>query len=318
MAYKVLIPQPIAKAGIEYLVAHGCEIKEGKGIREAELIEDIKDCDAVVARTAIYSKSVIEAGEKLKVIARSGIGIDNIDIDYAAKRGIWVTNGPHSNINSVAEQTMHLILDCAKKGSYLDAQMRKGNFHMRNQVTGMDIQGKVLGIIGLGRIGRLVAQKAKLGFEMKVIGYDPYISKENAPEGVIVYSDIVEVLSTADFVSLHLPVIESTRQSIGKEQFLQMKKTAYLINAARGELVKEKELIDALKYGLIAGAGVDVYEEEPPGAGHPFYTMNNVVMSPHFAAMTDEALERMGLHAAMGVIDVMEGRTPEWSVNKPI
>lgn len=317
MGYKVLIPQKIADAAVSYLEKHNCEIVETPGTSEEELARAVKDCDAIIARTAPYTKAVIEAGKKLKVIARAGIGVDNIDCEYAASKGIWVTNGPTSNINAVAEHTMYLILCCAKLGSYTERCMREGNFQIRNRVMGMELEGKTLGIVGLGKIGRLVAQKASLGFGMKITGYDPYLKQEDVPACIQLYSSMRKVFETADFVSLHLPALESTKRSIGNAQFAWMKPTAYLINAARGEVVNEEELIMALESGRIAGAGLDVYEKEPPAADHPLLQLDHVVLSPHFAAMTKESLERMGMDAAKGAVDVLEGRIPLWPVNQP-
>lgn len=315
--YRVLIPQRITQPGIDYLQENGCEIKWGRGRTVQDICADVEDCDAILARTDSFNRQVIDSGKKLKVIARHGIGVDNIDVDYAAQKGIWVTNAPLSNSNSVAEHVLYLILACAKNGPLIDRKTREGIYETRNAVCNQELEGKILGIIGLGRIGKMVAQKARLGFGMKVIAYDPFLPGDAALEDVQLLPDKEEVFRQSDFVTLHLPATADTRKSIGMECFRLMKPTAYLINAARGEVVDEAALADALKQKLIAGAGIDVFDPEPPKADNPLFTMEQVVLSPHMAATTNEAMDRMGLHAAMEIVEVLQGRKPRWPVNRP-
>lgn len=317
MAYKVLIPQDIVDCGKEYLLEHECEIVPGSGTTENALCRDVVDCDAIIARTAQYTRSVIDAGKKLKVISRYGIGVDNIDHAHAAKKGIWVTNGPHSNSNSVAEHTMYLILACAKNASYIERELRNGNYEVRNRIIGSEIEGKTLGLIGLGHIGRMVAEKAMQGFNMRVIGYDPFVQPGKLENGIEALENADEVYRNADFVSLHLPATASTRKSIGMAQFKLMKSTAFLINAARGEIIVERELIEALDNRIIRGAGLDVYENEPIDPDSPLLNMDNVILTPHYAAMTRDALERMSMIAAEDVVTVLNGGTPKFPVNQP-
>lgn len=318
MAFKVLIPQDITDAGKRYLKDNDCEIILGSAFDPATIAQEAVDCDAILARTAKFPKEVIAAAPKLKVIARHGIGVDNIDVQYCTDSGIYVTYAPFSNVNSVAEHTVFLMLCCARNAMVIDEAFRSGNFEVRNKVKGMDLEGKTLGLIGLGRIGQMVARKASLGFGMKVIGYDPYVKPENAPESVTIVGTKEEVFAQSDFVSLHTPATPETRKSIGMVQFRLMKKGAFLINASRGEVVNEAELIEALEQGVIRGAGVDVFEQEPPAADNPLLHMRNVIPTPHNAALTQESMDRMGLHAAMGIIDVLNGRKPAWAVNEPV
>ena len=317
MAWKVLIPQDIAACGKKYLQEHGCEIIPGSGTTERILCRDVAECDAVIARTAWYTRNVIDAGKKLKVISRCGIGVDNIDCAYAGRKGIWVTNGPRSNSNSVAEHTLYLILACAKNASYVEREFRSGNYEIRNRITGLELKGKTLGLIGLGQIGRMVAEKAIEGFGMRVIAYDPYVEPGRLENGVEALENDDEVYEKSDFVSLHLPATAETRQSIGAVQFQKMKPTAFFINAARGEIVVEQELIEALRSRKIRGAGLDVYETEPVDPDNPLMRMENVTLTPHYAAMTEDALEHMSITAARDVVAVLNGERPRFPVKHP-
>lgn len=316
MSFKVLISQDISEVGKKYLREKGYEIKMGSGTAVETLKNEVRDCHAIVARTACYPAEVLQAGTNLKVIGRHGVGVDNIDVETATELGIYVTNAPESNAGSVAEHTLGLIIAVARHLVQCDASLRSGNFEIRNQRVGNDIEGKVLGLIGVGRIGRLVARKAAAGLGMKIIGYDPFIDPDSVPNVEVVES-IEKVLRTADFVSLHLPANEQTIGLIGKERLSQMKPTAYLLNVARGGIVKESDLFEALKAKRIAGAALDVFAEEPPNPSNPLFKLDNVTVTPHNAALTRECMDRMALHAAQGIHEVLSGCTPTWPVNKP-
>jgi D-3-phosphoglycerate dehydrogenase len=316
MSYKVLIPQDISEAGKKYLREKGYEIKMGSGTAVETLKEEVPDCHAIIARTASYPAEVLKAGTNLKVIGRHGVGVDNIDVETATELGIYVTNAPESNAGSVAEHTLGLIIATARHFVQCDAAVRSGNFEIRNQLVGNDIEGKVLGLIGLGRIGRLVARKAKTGLGMKIIGYDPFIDPDSVGDVGLVES-IEKVLKTADFISLHLPANEKTIGLIDKERLALMKPTAYLLNIARGGIVKESDLFEALTAKHIAGAALDVFTEEPPNPSNPLFKLDNVTVTPHNAALTRECMDRMALHAARGIHEVLSGGTPTWPVNKP-
>ncbi len=313
----VLIPQPIHEAGKAFLRERGYEIKMGSGISVDDIKRDIEGCIAVLLRTAEMPAEVLEAGRDLKVIARHGVGVDNIDLEAATRLGIWVTNAPESNSNSVAEHVIGLIIACARSTIRCDREFRSGNFEIRNKLIGMDLEGKTLGIVGLGRIGRLVARKASLGLGMKVIGFDPYIASDRLPPGIQKVDDWNEVFESSDFVTLHLPANSETKGIVGKKEFALMKSSSYLINAARGEILAEGDLIAALKDGEIAGAGLDVFEKEPPERDNPLLSLDNVVVTPHNAALTEEAMIRMATHAAQGIDEVVSGKRPTWPVNEP-
>jgi D-3-phosphoglycerate dehydrogenase len=317
MAYKILIPQPIAEEGKNYLRERGYEIKISTGYTVDILKEDVKDCDAILMRTAQLPAEVLQAGKRLKVIGRHGVGVDNIDLDTATELGIYVVNAPESNANTVAEHTIGLIIACAKKISFFDGETRKGNFGIRDQVRGVDLKGKTVGIVGFGAIGSLVAKKAIFGFDMSVIVYDPYLAKDKVSAEITLIDSWEKLFQTADFATLHLPSTPDTKGCVGKDEFAMMKYTAFLINAARGEIVNEADLITALQEKMIAGAGLDVYAQEPPVKDNPLFQLDNVILTPHNAALTKECAIRTAIHAAMGIDDVLSGRTPKWPVNKP-
>ena len=317
MAYKVLIPQDVAQPGKDYLRERGCEIKMGSGVTADAIAADVADCDAILARTAPFPAKVFEAGKKLKVISRHGVGYDNIDVAKATELGIWVTFAPESNANTVAEHAIGCILTLARNFIQLDRETRAGNWGIRDQLLGADLAGKVLGIVGLGKIGRRVAKKAGQGLDMKVLGYDPYLKAEQVAEVATPAASFEEVFAGSDFVTVHIPGGASTRGIVNKKLFALMKKTAFFINASRGDVVAEPDLIEALRNGTIAGAAIDVYEKEPPPKDNPLMGMRNVLLTPHNASQTRECMIRMALHAAQGIDEVLSGKRPTWPVNDP-
>jgi D-3-phosphoglycerate dehydrogenase len=317
MTYKVLIPQDVAQEGKDILRGRGYEIKMGSGITADAIARDVVDCDAILARTAPFPAKVLEAGQKLKVISRHGVGYDNIDVAKATELGIWVTFAPESNANTVAEHAIGCILALARNFIQLDRETRAGNWGIRDKLLGADLSGKALGIVGLGKIGRRVAKKASQGLEMKVIGYDPYLKPEQVAEFAATAKSLEDVFTASDFITMHIPGGASTRGIVNKKQFALMKKTAFFINASRGDVVVEADLLEALRSRAIAGAAIDVYEKEPPAKDNPLMHMDNVLLTPHNASQTRECMIRMALHAAQGIDEVLSGRRPTWPVNDP-
>ena len=317
MAFTVLIPSDISQPGKDYLRDKGYTIKMGRGLDEQTIMEDVVDCDALLARNEHITRKIMEAGNRLKVISKHGVGLDKIDLDAARELNIYVTNGPLSNTVAVAEHTMMLILACAKKLVYFDNAIRSGDYDIRNRVKGMDLEGKTLGLLGLGKIGGLVAKKAIHGFGMRVMGYDPYLPVERRDPELTYCDTMEEIFQQADIISIHMPSTPQTRGSIDNRLIALMKPTAYLINAARGDLIREEDLVEALRSGAIAGAGLDVFCEEPPQADNPLFQLHNVTVTPHNAALTQETTDRMGLHAAIGIDEVLSGRQPSWPVVVP-
>jgi D-3-phosphoglycerate dehydrogenase len=317
MSYTVLLPQDVVAEGKEYLTGKGYTIKMGTGVTVERIVEDVKDCDAILARTAPFPKEVIDAGTKLKVIGRHGVGCDNIDVKAATERGIYVTYAPESNANSVAEYSVGMIIALARYFPASDKAVREGNWELRNKLPAIDLAGKTLGLVGAGRVGSMVAKKAFFGLDMKVVVFDPYIKEiKGVPEAKVV-TDPEIIFRDSDFISLHVPATPETKGMVCKKYFDMMKESSFLVNAARGEIVNEKDLYEVLKSKRIAGAALDVFDPEPPKADNPLYGLDNVILTPHNAALTREAMTRMALHAAMGIDDVLSGRTPKWPFNKP-
>ena len=317
MEKKVLIPSDISQPGKDYLAEKGYTIKMGRGTDEQTILEDVADCDALLARNEHITRAIMEAAPRLKVISKHGVGLDKIDLDAAAEQNIWVTNGPLSNAIAVAEHTMMLLLACAKKLVRFDLAIRSGDYNIRNTMKGMDVEGKTVGIIGCGKIGSMVAKKCVHGFDMKAVGYDPFVPAEaRLPE--IEYVDTMEeVFRRADFVSLHVPATKDNAGFVNKELLSLMKPTAYLLNAARGSIVNEADLYEVLRSNRIAGAGLDVYAQEPPSEDNPLFTLPNITVTPHNASLTYETTDRMGLHAAQGIDEVLSGGTPTWPCVTP-
>ncbi len=286
-----------------------------KDTSEDVLIEEVKDCDAILVRMANITEKVIRAGKKLKVISRFGVGVNNVDIKTAAELSIQITNAPESNKNTVAEYTMGLIIALAKKFFLYDRELRKGNFDIRD-ILGIDLEGKVLGIVGLGSIGKLLALKASNGFGMRVIGFKRHIDEESQSLDYVELTDSLDyLLKNCDFVSLTVPLTKATRRIIGKRELSLMKEDAFLINTARGEVVDNDALCNALLNKQIAGAAVDVFDGEIPSEDNPIFKMENVIVTPHSAAHTIEAMKRMSVHAAIGIHEVLSGNKPSWPVN---
>ncbi|WP_096187487.1 hydroxyacid dehydrogenase [Evansella halocellulosilytica] len=316
MSYTILIAKGVSEIGKKYLLERNYDVISE--VTEEVIHEKITSCDAILARTEPYTAEMLASANHLKVIAKNGVGVDNIDINKASELGIYVTNAPLSNANSVAEHTLGLIMACAKNILTIDNELRLGNFDIRNQVVSYDLDGKTVGIIGYGRIGSLLAKKAVKGLGMRVVCYDPYVNLESLSPEVELVNHIETLLKKVDFVSLHLPFTSDTVGLIGANEIQMMKETAYLINTSRGELIHEDDLYRALKENQIAGAALDVFNQEPPSKRNPLFRLSNVIVTPHSAAMTTEAKDRMSLHAAIGIDDVLSGKKPSWPVNIPI
>ncbi len=312
---RVLIVQPIHESGMR-VFGDDFDVRIASDPSVATVKREIRGVEGVVVRTAPFTGEIIEAADSLRVIARHGVGVDNIDIEAATQRGILVLNTPNANAVSVAEHTVIALGALAKRLVMLDAATRRGLWERRNEYTSLDLEGKLLGLIGLGRIGSLVARKAQAAFNMRVIAYDRYVSPQAASEiGVTLYGDLDRVLREADVVSLHVPLTAETKGMVGSARLALMKPTAFLVNFSRGGIVDEVALYHALKSGAIAGAALDVFEEEPVRNDNPLLDLDNVIVSPHSAALTRECAVRMAVGAAEGVRDVLTGRMPRFIVN---
>ncbi|EDL65577.1 hydroxyacid dehydrogenase [Bacillus sp. SG-1] len=316
MNFKVLIPQPIAKEGIDLLEKEGAEVIIPPDYNEETLISHVSDVDAILIRTAKLSRVVIEKASKLKVIARHGIGVDNIDLEAASDRGILVTNAPFANVNAVAEHVLTLILSGSRQLIQVDSALRNGDFEVRNRKFGIELKGKTLGVVGFGNIGQLVAEKCHYGLGMDVLVYDPYVREENVSSYVQLNQSLSEVLASSDIVTIHVPYLPSTHHLINEEALQQMKKDAILVNAARGGIIDEIALEKALGSGEIRGACLDCFETEPPAVDHSLWNLENVIVTPHLAAHTEEAMIEMAVTPAKDIIAIMKGEKPLYPVNE--
>ncbi|MCC2125400.1 hydroxyacid dehydrogenase [Hominiventricola filiformis] len=313
---KVLIPQDIAEAGKKFLLDKGYEIKMGSAADEETIAKEVTDCDAILIRTAPVTRKVLEAGKNLKVVSRHGVGVDNIDVQAATELGIQVTNGPLSNSESVAEHAVAFIMALAHHIVEMDENVRNHDWESRNRVRMTGLSGKTVGIVGLGRIGRYVAKKVALGLDMKVIGFDAYIPKDAVPEYVEMVDSMEELYKRSDFVSLHCPATPETKGSVNMKYLSLMKPGAFLVNCARGEVVNEEDLYQALTTGIIKGAALDVLSSEPPKEDNPLLGLKNVILSPHCAAHSYESFDNMAVHAGIGIDEVLTGKSVSWPVNK--
>jgi D-3-phosphoglycerate dehydrogenase len=308
---KVLVRERIADAGIELLRSRFDVDVDG----DSDLAAIIGGYDALVIRSATkLTADLIERGERLKVIGRAGVGVDNVDVDAATRRGIVVANAPESTVLSAAEHTIGLLLALSRNIAQADAAMRAGRWE-RSRFAGIELAGKTLGLLGFGRIGQQVARRA-LALEMRVLAYDPFVSRERFRElGAERSESLDAVLRAADFLTLHLALTDETRGLIGRDAFAQMRDGVRLVNAARGDLVDEDALVDALRSGKVAAAALDVFSTEPYAG--PLVQFENVVVTPHLAASTEEAQDRAGVIVAEQVAAALEGGLVTNAVNIP-
>ena len=308
---RVLIREPIADAGVELLRERFDVDVELNG----DLGEKIGGYDAVVIRSSTkLTAEVLERAERLKVIGRAGVGVDNVDVETATRRGIVVANAPESTVVSAAEHTIGLLVALSRNIPQAHAALKDGRWE-RSRYGGLELEGKTLGVLGFGRIGQQVARRA-LGLGMRVVAYDPFVAKERFRElGAERVESPADVYGAAEFVTLHLPLTEETRRSIDAAAFAQMRTGVRLINAARGELVDEEALIEALRSGKVAAAALDVFSREPYEG--PLLELDNVVVTPHLAASTEEAQDRAGVIVAEQVAAALEGALVTNAVNIP-
>jgi D-3-phosphoglycerate dehydrogenase len=318
MKKKILIVQAIHERGVQ-VFDDRFEVRVASDPSVATVVREIKGVEGVVVRTAPFPREIIEAADALKVIGRHGVGVDNIDVKAATEKGIVVVNTPNANATSVAEHTLTAIGALAKQMTVYNREMRVGKWEIRNSYRAVDLDGKTLGLVGVGRIGSMVARRAAAAFNMKVIAFDPYITPEKGREmGVTLVSTSDEIFRQADVISLHTPLTPETRGFVNAARLRLMKPTAFLVNFSRGEVVDEKALYQALKSGVIAGAAIDVFDPEPPLNDNPLFELDNIILSPHSAALTQECVIRMATGAAEGVVEVLTGRPPQFVVNPEV
>ncbi|MCJ1282449.1 hypothetical protein MMC26_001772 [Xylographa opegraphella] len=317
---RVLVPEKLSPDGL-VLLRKSLEVDEKKGLSAEDILALIPDYDALIVRSETkITAPLLQAGKKLKVVARAGVGVDNVDVETATKLGIIVVNSPSGNIGAAAEHTIALLLSVARNIADACSSLKEGKWE-RSRLVGVEVKGKTLGIIGLGKVGITVARFAK-GLGMAVEALDPYCSPAIAQSAnVNLVSSLPKLLSISDFLTIHTPLIASTKGMIGKKELLAMKKGARILNVARGGMIDEEALLEALNSGHIAGAGMDVFTSEPPPAGssaanliaHP-----KVVATPHLGASTVEAQENVSIDVCEQVLSILHGDLPRSAVNAPL
>jgi D-3-phosphoglycerate dehydrogenase len=316
--YKIFITEPLPELEVGFKpLRRIAEIRCLKEFTGTVLAKDIRDVDAIVAGDTRITRKSLEGAQRLKVIGRYGVGVDRVDLDACTEKRIMVFNAPGLNAVSVAEHAIGMMIAISKKFLLSDKWVRTGMWSEKTRYMNTELSKKTIGIIGLGDIGRLVAKMVK-AFDMQVLAYDPYVSKGKAMEFHACLSGLKTLLRESDFVSIHCPLTDKTRGMIGEDELRSMKKTSILINTARGEIVREGALYRALKDGWIAGAGIDVFEREPLTTNHPFIELDNILLSPHSASWTTEAVRRIAIYVGENLMRVFKGQLPENIVNKRV
>ncbi|MCL6632690.1 MAG: phosphoglycerate dehydrogenase [Alicyclobacillus herbarius] len=314
---KVLVADDVAEVGLQQLrELPGVHVEVQTGMSEDELCRAIVDADALIVRSQTkVTARVLEAAAQLKVVGRAGVGVDNIDVDAATRRGVVVINAPDGNTISACEHTFAMLMSMARRIPDAHQSMREGRWD-RKAYVGVEVSGKTLAIVGLGRIGREVAKRAQ-AFNMNVVCYDPFLSRERAQELGITSLSLDDALAQADFLTIHTPLTRDTRHLLSAEQFAKMKPGVRIVHCARGGVIDEQALIQALREGKVAAAALDVFEAEPLPADHPLRQMENVVLTPHLGASTVEAQVNVAISVAAEIADILRGLPAKNAVNLP-
>ena len=317
----VLLPQAIESEAIDLLKRYSCTITTAPEPEPATILPLIKDAHGLILRTGLtITRDLMEAADKLMVISRTGGGLDNVDVAAASEKGIIVTSNLGVNTISVVEHVLSMVLALSKKLAVMDQAVRSGNFGIRFQNLPRDISGKTIGLLGFGRIGCGLGKICRQAFDMQVMAYDPYLTDEKKSDCYrwVRMVGLKELLSKSDFISIHVPLTDQTRHLINDAELALMKPDAVLINASRGGVVNETALFKALQKKKIAAAGLDVFSEEPVAADNPLLKLDNVILTPHTAALTSECVVRMATEAAQCVLDVFGGRQPQNVANPQV
>jgi D-3-phosphoglycerate dehydrogenase len=313
---RILVGDPLAEAGLMRITSmDGVEADVKTGLSEDELAAIVADYDGMIVRSGVkVTEKVLEKPGKLRAIARAGVGVDNIDLSAATKAGILVMNTPDANTISTAEQTIALMLALSRHTAKADGHVREGKWE-RKSFTGTQLAGKTLGVIGLGRVGRAVAQRA-LGCEMRIVAYDPFYSGDSALDGKVkLVQTTEEVFKQADYLTLHTKLSDETKGMINKDTIAMMKDGVRIVNSSRGGVINEQDLADALASGKVAGAGIDVYSTEPPASDNPLLSAPNTVLTPHLGASTKEAQLAVTLDAVDALLSYLTAGEIRYAVN---
>lgn len=317
----VLLPQPIEQEAHSMLEEAGLEVVVAANPDPATVAPLMKNAKAVVLRTGIFmDDALIGASDDLWTISRTGGGVDNVDLKSATEHGVIVTSSLGVNASTVAEHTVSMVLALLKEFFLLDREVRKNNFKIRYKNYPQDVLGKRLGIVGFGTIGRIVADYFYPMSRTKLLAYDPVLPDDVRQKYAdkVDFVSLEELLSAADAITVHVPLNQYTRNMISKEHLALMKPSAYLVNVSRGGVVSEPDLIEALQQKVIRGAGLDVFENEPIAEDSPLLTLDNVILTPHTAALTNECVVRMATEGARRVIELLSGKKPENVANPDV
>jgi len=314
-----LLIQPIHPSGVAILVDAGLIVKQASAATMDVVTREIEPAVAVITRNAGLNREAMQAATNLKVLGNHGIGLDPVDVTYATEIGLPIIYTPFANVQSVAEQAIAQMLAIAKRVRESDRAVREDRFDYRYTRDFHELSRKTLVVIGFGRIGRRTAEIASAAFGMRVIVYSPSVARAVVTEaGFECADDLDAVLPCADVVSLHQLLTPATRNSFDRKRLKLMKRGAMLVNTARGAIVDTNALIEAVESGHLSGAAIDVFDKEPLPPSHPYTRCDRVVLSPHIGGATEEALERTAIETARQVVDVLQGRRPEWLVNTDV
>jgi len=315
--FKVLVSDKMSPKGVEVFAGYDdVEVDVKVGMSPEELLAVIGEYDGLAIRSATkVTAEVIAAADRLKVVGRAGIGVDNVDIPAATTRGVVVMNTPKGNTITTAEHTVSMMLALSRNIPQATASMKSGKWE-KSRFMGKELFNKVLGVVGLGNIGAIVADRAQ-GLKMKVIAFDPFISEEKAANMDIERVALEDLFRRADYISVHTPMTKDTRHMINRESFALMKESVRIINCARGGIIKEDDLYEALRDGQVSGAAFDVFEEEPPASDHPLFTLDNFICTPHLGASTDEAQVNVAVAIAEQIADYLSDGTIVNALNVP-
>jgi D-3-phosphoglycerate dehydrogenase len=314
---RVLVTDTLAESGLDILrAASDVELDYRAGLKGEELLRAVAESDALITRSGTaVTPELVNAGTRLRIVGRAGVGLDNVDVDACTARGILVINAPTANIMSATEHTMAMLLALCRNIPEAHASVKRGEW-TRSKFLGTELDGKVLGIIGLGRIGTRIATRAR-AFGMRVVAYDPYIAPTVADKVGATMVSLDELLAQADVITVHTPLSDETRGLLGAAEIAKMKPGVICLNIARGGIYDEEALAAALNEGKVAGAAVDVYVDEPPGKDHPLVSAKNIILSPHIGANTIEAQDRVAVQTAEMVVDALRGSIFVSAVNLP-
>jgi len=315
MKPRVLVTENIHQVGWGIL-RREVEAVAWSGQANQPLIEAVADVQGILVRVSKLTPEVIQAAAKLRVIGKHGVGYDNINIPAATARGILVTNTPQANSTSVAEHALAMLLAVARHIGDTSRDLAQGRMQAQKVYQGVELSGKVMGVVGLGSAGLRLARMTGGGLGMRVLGFDPY--KQPWPEGIEQCGSVEPLLAQADFVSIHVPLTKETANLIGRAALATMKPTAILVNTARGGIVDEAAVAEAVRAGRLAGAGLDVVVDEPLQPSHPLNGVPNILLTPHLAGVTEEAMMRMAQDSAEEILRVLRGERPKFPVNREL